>query len=454
MSDSGGRTPPRRFAAALAAVPLLALLITDGALLARHADRVTPARPPSHPAPTVATAGAPGPGKATSRTLAIRDLLARRSAAVLHHDRSAWAATIDPAQRRFRARQLRVFDNLQRVPFASWSYEFDPAVAQPSERLTARYGVESWAPVDFALHYRLRGFDKQPTDLTQYPTFVHRGRAWLLASLSDFAGEGMRSSLDLWDFGPVTTLRKPTVLVLGHPSSSSLMSSLAAEVAADIPRVNNVWGTDWAQRAVVLVPDTQRELGRVVDDSGQLDHIAAVATAEVNIGSGQPNPVGDRIGINPANWPKLSPLGRRIVLTHELTHVATRSVTSAATPSWLAEGFADYIGYLGSGVPTPFVAQDLGSDIRAGRVPRSLPADTQFNGANGKLSQAYEGSWMACQLMAQTYGQRALVRFYRDVGSSHQSSAVALASAYGRVFHVSARDFVARWRAYLRSALA
>jgi hypothetical protein len=205
---------------------------------------------------------------------------------------------------------------------------------------------------------------------------------------------------------------------------------------------------------VLLVPATQRELSGVVDDYGNLDHIAAVATAEVQTNPGRPDPVGDRVGINPDNWPKLSSLGRRIVLTHELTHVATRSVTGGAMPTWLAEGFADYVGYLDTGIPTSFAAQELAAKVRAGHVPRRLPTDDEFDGANKHLSEAYEGAWLACRLIAERYGQRALVRFYRAVGTSPSSTASALASASNKVLHVPIDQLTREWRAFVRAELA
>ena len=231
------------------------------------------------------------------------------------------------------------------------------------------------------------------------------------------------------------------------------MQLLADEAVSDIPRVTAVWGSRWAQRVVLLVPSTQHELSKVVDDYGDLDHIAAVATAEVQTHPGRPDPVGDRVGINPDNWPKLSSLGRRIVLTHELTHVATRSVTGAAMPTWLAEGFADYVGYLHSGIATDFAAQELAADVRAGRVPTQLPDNNEFDGNSKQLSQAYEGAWLACRLIAQRAGQDGLVRFYHVVGASPESADAAVAAGLRRVLHESTAQFTAQWRDYLIAQL-
>ncbi|HEX4654946.1 MAG TPA: hypothetical protein VH274_04310 [Mycobacteriales bacterium] len=441
----------------LAAIPLLAVAVVDGAaVLGRHSAsraKPVPSAAPGHDRSTVADRRAAAAAGAAARVTAIRSLLDRRGDAVMTHDATEWRATLDPQHPSFVRRQLQVFDNLQHVSFASWSYDFD---AQRSHRPAAnasRYRDPTWTPADFSLAYRLRGFDRRATSLQQYPTFVHRASGWYLTSLTDYRSRGDRSSTDLWDYGPVIVVRTAHVLVLGHPGSRPLMRAIATEVASDIPRVSAVWGDGWPERAVVLLPTTQPELGRVVDDYGDLDNIAAVATAEVQIGSGRPDPVGDRIGINPANWPKLSPLGQRIVLTHELTHVATRAATSAATPTWLAEGFADYVGYLGSGVPTAFVAQDLGAAIRAGRAPRHLPLTPAFDGANARLSVAYESAWMACRMIADRWGQSALVRLYAAVGRSRLDPATAVDLTMRRLLHVSIPAFTARWRGFVRSEL-
>ena len=434
----------------LAAIPLLAVCVVDAAaVLGRHSGET------SHRAATApAASGAPQHALVSDaiRNAAIRELLKRRGDAVMTHDASEWRSTLDPDNPQFLQAQMKVFSNLQQVPFASWSYSMDPSRSMHSPRAGA-YDGPTWAPAQLFLNYRLLGFDPRATSLPQYPTFVRRGSAWFLASLDDFNRRGDVSSTDLWDYGPVSVVRTRSVLVLGHPSARATMRNIADDVGADIPRVTAVWGNNWSQRAVVLVPSTQHELGQVVQDYGQLNHIAAVATAEVQIGSGRPDPVGDRIGINPANWSRLSALGQRIVLTHELTHVATRAVTSAALPTWLAEGFADYVGYLGSGVPTTFVAQELGAAVRSGDVPRSLPTTSEFNGASKQLSQAYEGAWLACRMIAQRWGQRALVRFYASVGRSDLAPAAAVQLAMRRLLHLNEASFVQRWRGFLRSEL-
>ena len=441
----------------LAAVPLLAVAVVDGAaVLGRHSAG-TPHQAggvASRPAQTsAADRRAAAEAGAAARAAAIRSVLARRANAVMTHDSSEWRSTLDPGHPAFVRQQMRVFGNLRRVPFASWSYDFDPQRSLSASVRSQRYGAPTWAPANLSLDYRLRGFDRRATSLPQYPTFVHRSTGWFLTSFDDYRARGKRSSTDLWDYGPVIVVRTPTVLVLGHPGARSLLQAIATEVAADIPRVSAVWGHGWPERAVVLVPSSQRELGRVVDDYGDLDNIAAVATAEVQLGSSRPDPVGNRIGINPANWPKLSPLGQRIVLTHELTHVATRAVTSAATPTWLAEGFADYVGYLGSGVPAPFVAQDLAAALRSGRAPRGLPSARAFDGANSQLSVAYESAWMACRLIAQRWGQATLVRLYASVARSRLGRAPAIDLAMQRLLHVSTAQFTASWRSYVHREL-
>jgi hypothetical protein len=460
VSDSTVRRPfPRRFGVVLAAVPIVAVGLAD-ATIAVHT-----AHPSAHARPAPVASASPTPQSSTDaqfslndaetkRNAALRDLLARRTRAVLHHDEKAFLATDDPAQPQFRAQQRREFEALQAIPLASWDYDVDLGLGLPPSAPTRRYRVPTFAPAQFAIRYAIKGFDDKPSTITQTPTFVQRRSGWYVASFNDYANAGNPSSLGIWDFGPLRTVRLGNVLVIGHPQSLSQMREIADVTAASIPKVTAVWGRGWARKVVVLFPATQQELGQVVGDTEDLSQIAALASAEIASCPGSPNPVGGRIAINPRNWPTLSSLGHRIVLTHELTHVASRADTNSCMPTWLIEGFADYVGYQQSGLPVRVVAAELAADVRAGRVPRYLPPNRDFDGASKRLAQAYEGGYLACRLIASMIGERGLVRFYTAIGTSHDTPVHAVADAMRTYLHMTPAQFTARWQRYLRTTLS
>jgi hypothetical protein len=164
--------------------------------------------------------------------------------------------------------------------------------------------------------------------------------------------------------------------------------------------------------------------------------------------------LGARIVLNPTNLSRLDPAGRRLVVQHELTHIASRAQTSDQMPTWLIEGFADYIGNLDSGRAVPAIASELAAEVRKGTVPAQLPTAADFDGDNPRLPQAYEESWLACRLIAATVGQHGLVTFYRAVGAAAGSTpATAVATGLRDLLHTSVPAFTARWRAYLQSQL-
>jgi len=442
--------PRRRVLLTLLAGAIAAQLIASTAATAYLAAT---AHPPSPPVAGLLARTAPGltgdistisPAERTRRASAIRGLLERRSAALLVRDRTGFLAGVDPGSPAFRAKQAQLFDNLARVPLRSWSYvlDADHELPQSPSRL-ARYHAPLWVPhLDVA--YELAGFDTRPTVQRQYDTFVERAGRWYLGADDDFADAGGQTGRGLWDFGPVVVTPTPTSLVLGHPHTAATLRAVASVVDIAIPRVTAVWGRDWPGKVVVLVPDTQDELSRILLEGNDLSQIAAVATAELS-GSGR-SPAGERIIVNPPNFAKLGTLGRDVVLTHEITHVASRAATTAATPTWLAEGFADYVGYLDTGVPVTAAAHELAVDVRAGRVPAALPTAADFAGSNPRLAQTYEMSWLACRLIAASTGRAGLVAFYRQVGAYHGAPAAAVEAALSARVHVSTAQFTRSWR--------
>lgn len=378
-------------------------------------------------------------------------LLDTRAAALLRRDRSAFLATVDQGSATFHRSQAALFDALAAVPLGSWSYELgtDGAPRSLSAVQQRRYGDPTYVPDVVRLSYRFRGFDAGPTTLPLYLTFVHRAAGWLLASDDDV--DGKATARELWDYGPVRVLAGRRSLLLGHRAAA--LPALAAAVDRAVPAVSAVWGTGWNQHVVVVVPDTSAELSRLVNEDRDVSKLAAIATAWSSSATAGTTVTGQRVLLNPANFARLGAVGRQVVLTHEITHVATRTATGATTPVWLSEGFADYVAYRAAGAPVRAAAVEPAADVRAGRLPARLPAAGEFDASAPRLAQAYEEAWLACRLIAETSGPAALVRFYRAAAGPGDRAAV-LGSAFGRVLGTTEAAFTARWRGYLRTRLS
>lgn len=444
-------TEPRRSwrlraLAALAALELLAgvtgavVLREHGALPGTQADRAR---------------SVPVDDAESQRTVAVERLLADRAQAIRRRDRAAFVATLDtaPSAAPFRKRQAKVFDALEDVPLGSWSYTVDPARERvPDARVDALRGPGWWAP-DVVLRYQLKGFDPKPTRAEQYFTFVQREGRWLVASDDDFKAVGQASTPGIWDGGDVVVVRGARCLVMGHPASATLLRQVADAVDAAVPRVTAVYGSAWTRNVVVLVPDTSAELAELLDTRSDFSQIAAVATAELE-NSAEYEPVGDRVIVNPPNFAKLGSLGRRVVLTHEVTHVATRRATGPYVPTWLVEGFADYVGYQGVDIPLSVAARELRTAVRAGKVPTGLPTAQDFEATNKDLSQVYEQAWLAVSRLAEVHGRDKVLAFYRDLGAVREGNDAEVVEAqFRKAFGRSTGAFVEDWTATLRLRL-
>ena len=444
---SRGVTTGTRRRERLLGTVLVGQLLAGAVGLASVGLRTVPAPPPAaaHTRHRPLASALLGPG----RERAVRALLAARSNAVLRHDRAAFLATIDPLATAFRTRQAALVDALARVPIATWSYTLDPSSERPGTAALDRR--TRWAG-DVALRYRLDGGDPAPALRRQHLTFVLRSGRWYVGA----DDPGLRTQRDLWDDGPVVTARRPGVLVLGHPSSAPLLADLARETEQAVSRVTALWGPGWSRRVLVIVPSSQAELARLVPGAGALDQVAALATADLEPPAagdhpGPARPVGDRVLVNPPVFARLGTLGRRVVLAHEVTHVASRAASGTAVPTWLVEGLADWIGYRGLDVPLSVSGRELQADVRAGRLPDHLPTDAAYDGSDPRLAQTYEQSWRAVSLIASRYGAAALLRLYRDLGRDGR------AGALDRVLHrdlgLSLAGLTQAWREQLQREL-
>ena len=374
---------------------------------------------------------------------AVRALLARQSAAVLHHDRAAFLAGVDPHATRFRARQQKVFADLAKVPLASWSYTL---VRTGAFRLPPAADGAVRTAAEVRLGYRLAGYDDEPVTSTAYLTLTRRGSRWYVSSDDDGAPSGHRTDAQLWDYGPVKVVRGKHSVVLGLEPEATL-SGYAGDADEAVVQVRNAWGTGgWPGRVVIEAPATLDQTAALLNaKAADYSDIAAVTTGEGGVNTDAP---ADRVILNPAAFKELSAFGRQAVLTHETTHVATREATTAHTPLWLSEGIADWVAYRTSGRTAPEIAPELAADVRAGHVPERLPTDADFGSTAKGLAQAYEGGWLACRMVADHWSPRTLTSFYRAVARGGTLDA-RLRSAVG----LDTAQFTARWRAYVKQEL-
>ncbi|TYB44515.1 hypothetical protein [Actinomadura chibensis] len=418
--DPGGGAPvQRRRALALGAGGAAALLAGGGGLLGARSGR--------HAAPRAHADGA-------ARSFAPADaaaVLAARAAAVRTGDRTAFMATVASAPAAFQDVQSRMYGNLRRLPLDGWR-----------ERVTGVEAVDDAAGVAVVrveVRYRLRGFDRGDVARTRRLSLAPRPGGWTV--VGDGSSHGFRDDAEIWDGGPLTVVKGRASLVVGDATG---LADIARRLDAAVPVVSGVVGKGWAQRVVALVPADAALASALAGPGQSLGQIAALATAAPSPGGGRGE---DRVVISPGTFGRLNRLGRGVVLTHELTHVATGGASDRTTPLWLIEGFADYVGYRDARIGVRAAAGELRRDVAAGRVPAALPAAAAFAGGSARLSQAYQESWLACRLIADRYGEGTLVQLYRTAGR------VPEATALRDVLGLDRARFTVLWRDYLKREL-
>ncbi|MEV3920546.1 hypothetical protein [Actinomadura coerulea] len=378
-----------------------------------------------------AVAGAPGsPAAGTFSPAMAAAVLANRARAVRDGDRMAFLATVGSAPAAFQDAQSRVYGNLRRLPLEGWR-----------ERVVTTEAVDGeTAVVRVEARYRLRGFDRSDVARTRYLTLAPRGGAWTI--VGDGTSRGLADDTDIWDCGPLAVVRGRTSLVIGDGPG---LDGIAGRLDAAVPAVTSVVGTGWAQRVVALVPADATLASALAGPGQSLGQIAALAAVAPAAGGGRGE---DRVIVSPGTFGRLNELGRDVVLAHELTHVATGGARDGRTPLWLIEGFADYVGYRRVKISTRSAAGELRREVSAGRAPSALPSADAFAGGSPRLSQAYQEAWLACRMVADRYGEAALVRLYRAAGRAPEAAALR------DVLGLTRERFTALWRDYVKEELA
>lgn len=226
------------------------------------------------------------------------------------------------------------------------------------------------------------------------------------------------------------------------------LAAYARMADAAVAEVDSRWQRRWSRKVTIIAPKDSTTFREQVGRADDLGQVAAITAGPVDA-SGLATQ--DRIILNPDAFATLTTAGRQFVITHESTHVAVRGSLPGAAPLWLVEGFADHVGYAGSGRRTTELAGPLLTRVDNGQGPSRLPTLEDFDPASGEIAPTYLGAWLAVDLIARRHGEATLRQFYEActvTGSPAQADA-AMDDAFAAVLGTTRAAFTKEWLAQL-----
>ena len=372
---------------------------------------------------------------APAREDAAADLLDKLTAALAEGSRQDALALAPPGDDAARAELSDLVGNVRRLGVTDLAMRYvDENAGRRPAGVAPRLADRAWVG-DVQLDWKIDGYDEGDSHLEVTMVFLEtRDGAAFVTARTDYGEQA-----PLWLLEPLTVQRSPRALaaVAGGSVEAERFGALADQAVRDVRKVF----PRWDGRLVVEVPSSQQDLDRVLSSDTSYDAIAAV-TAPVD-GSLSPS-APTHIFVNPPVFSPLGEQGSQIVMSHEATHVATDAAISSM-PTWLLEGFADYVALAHVDLPVEVTASQIIKQVRKDGPPPTLPGQEDFASENTGLGASYEAAWLACRLIAQTYGEDRLLAFYdrADRGASTQD-------AFRQVLGTTEEQFTARWRDQLR----
>lgn len=297
-----------------------------------------------------------------------------------------------------------------------------PSASGPA-RVTWRLSPPDAGPsrVDLGIRRTARGLVLEPTTTSPAPL-------WLTEPRLEARGTG-------------------GVRVLGAPEHD--LVRILGDARRARREVRRAWPT-WDGRLVVEVASTQQRMAAALGrPTAAYDGIAAVTSSSDGT-SGTTTPV--HVFVNPRVYAGMTAPAARVVMTHEVVHVATRSPVSPV-PLWWAEGVAEYVGFAAVDIPVrrsllSAATTDLIARVARRGPPRRLPGTTAFAGP--ERDSAYASARLAVTLLAELGGRsgegsaQALTRFQTLLAAGTDVD-----GALREVFGIGRDAFVSRWRGHL-----
>lgn len=332
-----------------------------------------------------------------------------------------------------------IFDNLHAIRPSDFSLKSTGSKRELSKARRSIFGGHAYA-AQVRVTWSVPG-DRAPSDQQVWMTIDKSGFGYRWAGTTD--GPSGSRPTPLWWLEPVRYDHSHAVTIIAGDGIDAQAWAAAANtaVAADVPKLRDA---DWNHRLVIIVPSNERLLEQSIGAAQGAD--SALAGITWPDGS-KPATAPIRIMMSANGQP--SSLPTSIVLAHEAVHVATRSPVSPA-PTWLVEGYADYIAYLSYPQGAQAAASDLLSAVKRNGPPGRLPSESDFGAQHPDLNRTYAAAWSVCQYLSERYGGPRLWQFYRAVDKSPDGS---IAGPARSAFGISQHQLITGWQQHLRKAV-
>lgn len=402
------------------------------------------------------------PGSADDLVAAATQLLTSRAAAAVGADRAAWEATIatehgndagptaattpaaatpasGPSAGDTREQRLRdEFDVFSRLPWLTLRYEKPVVTDAPT---TTSRGAAPEHAVQVTVVSQLRGVESTEQRATETFSLRQTRDGWRLSGHSD-APNLARPWLA--PGAHVTVGRSSLVVGTADPAT---LERYAADADSAVGTVARLWPKESLPRPLVVVPATAADLLALRGPSGSATPQEVAAVTDGPVGA-DGRSTADRILLDPTAMGRLTEQGKAFVVTHELVHVAWRARTPGQAPIWLQEGFADWVGYDGSGLAPEVIAAAAVEEVRRVGAPEALPSSQTFAAAGTSTPAEYQRAWVLVSLLIEQHGLAKVLELIETatVQGPAEAAEQAADQALESVLGISRSDLIAAWR--------
>lgn len=328
-------------------------------------------------------------------------ILDQRAKAVRERDLGLFLRRVDRSDKGLLNRQRRYFANLVQLPLRRFRYEVTDAEWE-GQRVARRWGPQVHIP-QVRLTMQLQDFDAVPVERTVGFVFSFRkGRATLVSDRSAGGRPLYLGTPAPWDLTPVTVQEDSGVLGIFDRRTADSAATVLDVVREGIAQVDRALPFEWSGRVVVYSVEDPRVLASFRDvPGGVIEHLGAM-TFPTYADDKRSQVASTRMLVMPSSIAAGQPfLGR--ITRHELSHVAIGARDDGA-PTWVSEGIAEYLGARDLPMRQRIIA--TAALQRAASVEARMPTSGDFN--NSDQEWHYALSWMACDYIAESFGESRL----------------------------------------------